>query len=133
MLGLESEEASVNTERQNAEWGEIKFNLDDWKSELPREIMEGKCATSTTWTLHRVTSQPSLAHSFPVLSSLAECCLSIPVSNAWPERGASALKRVKARLRDRLKNDLLRQALHVSINGSPIESDEFVLQLFVQL
>ena len=45
-----------------------------------------------------MTRQPSFCHFFPLLFSLAERCLSIPVSNAWPERGASALKRVKPSL-----------------------------------
>ena len=70
-----------------------------------------------------MTRQPSFCHFFPLLFSLAEPCLSIPVSNAWPERGASALKRVKPRLRNRLKNDMLQALLQVSINGPAVESD----------
>ena len=70
-----------------------------------------------------MTRQPSFCHFFPLLFSLAERCLSIPVSNAWPERGASALKRVKPRLRNRLKNDMLQALLQVSINGPAVESD----------
>ena len=89
----ENDQANVNAEKLKAEWGKFKFNLIDWKDELPRDIKEGKAATtSTTWTLHRMTCQPSFCHFFPLLFSLAERCLSIPVSNAWPERGASALK-----------------------------------------
>ena len=70
-----------------------------------------------------MTRQPSFCHFFPLLFSLAERCLSIPVSNSWPERGASALKRVKPRLRNRLKNDMLQALLQVSINGPAVESD----------
>ena len=70
-----------------------------------------------------MTRQPSYHHFFPLLSSLAERCLSIPVSNAWPERGASALKRIKPRLCNRLKNDMLQALLQVSINGPRVESD----------
>ena len=70
-----------------------------------------------------MTRQPSFCHFFPLLFSLAERCLSIPVPNAWPERGASALKRVKPRLRNRLKNDMLQALLQVSINGPAVESD----------
>lgn len=43
--------------------------------------------------------------------------LSTPVSNAWPERGASCVKRVKTRFRSTLKNDMLQSLLQVSING----------------
>ena len=120
----ENDQANVNAEKLKAEWGKFKFDLIDWKDELPRDIKEGKAATtSTTWTLHRMTRQPSFCHFFPLLFSLAERCLSIPVSNAWPERGASALKRVKPRLRNRLKNDMLQALLQVSINGPAVESD----------
>ena len=73
-----------------------------------------------------MTSQPSFSRFFPLLSSLAECCLSIPVSNTWPERGASALKRNKTRLRNKLKNDMLQSLLQISINGPSVESDACV-------
>ena len=68
--------------------------------------------------------QPSYRHFYPLLSNLAECCLSIPISNAWPERGASALKRIKTRLRTRIQNDMLQVLMQVSINGPPLHSDQ---------
>ena len=40
---------------------------------------------------------------YPLLSNLYECCLSIPISSALPERGASALKCNKTRLQPRLQ------------------------------
>lgn len=46
------------------------------------------------------------------------------MSNAVVERGASAVKRVKTRLRNRLKNDMLSTCLHVSINGPEPKSKE---------
>ena len=39
------------------------------------------------------------------------------MSNAVQERGASAVKRVKTRLRSRLKNDMMASLLHISVNG----------------
>ena len=53
----------------------------------------------------------------PNLLYIAEVCLSLPASNAWPERGASAVKRLKNRLRSSLKNDVLKSLMHISING----------------
>ena len=58
---------------------------------------------------------------FPLLLEMAELCLSIPVSSAWPERGASCVKRVKTRVRSRLKNDMLESLLHISINGPEVK------------
>ena len=123
----EGDKANVNAEKLKAEWGKFKFDLIEWRADLPREIKDGKSlTTSTTWTLHRMTSQPSFSRFFPLLSSLAECCLSIPVSNAWPERGTSALKRNKTRPCNRLKNDMLQSLLQISINGPSVESDACV-------
>ena len=68
----ENDQVKVNAEKIKAEWGKFKFDLIDWKDELPRDIKEGKPAiTSTTWTLHCLTRQPLFYHFFPLLFSLA--------------------------------------------------------------
>ena len=38
-------------------------------------------------------------------------------SNCWPERGGSAIKRIKTRMRSRLSGDMLNALMLVSING----------------
>jgi hypothetical protein len=58
---------------------------------------------------------------FPKLAHIAAIILSLSISNAWPERGASALKRIKTRLRSRLKDNMLSGLLQVSINGPLVE------------
>ena len=55
---------------------------------------------------------------------IAEIALTLPVSNAWTERGASALKLVESRRRSRLKNDMLQCLLHVKINGPNVLSPD---------
>ena len=80
--------------------------------------------TTTTWTLQHLLQQPSYGFFYPMLTQLAECCLSLPVSNAWPERGASALKRIKTKLKSRLSNSMLQSLLQMSMNGPPINSKE---------
>ena len=56
---------------------------------------------------------------------IAEIALTLlPVSIAWLERGANALKLVKSRLRSRLKNDMLHCLLHVKINGPDVLSPD---------
>ena len=69
-------------------------------------------------------NKPSYRFFYPMLTQLAECCLSLPVSNAWPEGGASALKHIKTRLRSRLSNSMLQSLMQMSINGPPINSKE---------
>ena len=61
---------------------------------------------------------------YPLNVELAEVVLSVPITNAWPERGARAVKRIKTRLRNRLKNDMLNSLLHVSINGPAVSTPE---------
>ena len=55
---------------------------------------------------------------------LAEVALSVPITSAWPETGASTVKRIKTRLRNRLKNDILNSLLQVSINGPVVGTPE---------
>ena len=55
---------------------------------------------------------------------IAEIAIALPISNAWPERGASSLKLVKSRLRSRLKNDMLHCLLHVKINSPDVLSPD---------
>ena len=52
-----------------------------------------------------LSQRATYVHFIPLLLQLAEVCVTLPVSNAWPERGASAIKRLKTRLRSTLKND----------------------------
>ena len=47
---------------------------------------------------------------------LAKIASVVPVTNVWPERGASAVKRIRRWTRNGMKNDAL---LHISMNGPP--------------
>ena len=116
----------VKKHQLQAEWGKFKFDLLEWKKVVPKDVVDGKCptVTTTTWALHHILKLPSYRHFYLLLSNLAECHLSIPISNAWPERGASALKRIKTRLRSRLQNDMLQALMQVSINGPPLHSEQ---------
>ena len=61
---------------------------------------------------------------FPSIIELAKIATIVPVTNAWPERGGSAIKRIKSRTRSAMKNDLLNALLHVSMNGPQVNSKE---------
>lgn len=50
--------------------------------------------------------------------------MAIPITNAWPERGASSLKNIKIKLRNRLGEAMLENVLHVCINGPAPESKD---------
>ena len=109
--GNETDEEEVLVAKMRAEWDKLKFDLHEWKAKVPKDVKDGKHPskiTTTTWTLQHLLQQPSFRFFYPMLTQLAECCLSLPVSNARPERGASAFlkKRIKTRLRSRLSNSM---------------------------
>ena len=108
-------------EELKCEWKKFKYNLLQLKNEIPQHILHPPqkrnlvSATPTEWALHQMLSQrATYEHFMPLLLYIAEVCLSLPVSNAWSERGASALKRLKTRLHNTLKNNML-EALNVAI------------------
>lgn len=117
-------------ERVKAEWGKLKYDIRDWKIKMPAEIKEGtksaeQLPTPTEWCLSRILQMRcALGSLYPCISKIAEVALALPVSNAWPERGASKIKLIKSRLRSRLKNDLLNSLLQISINGPDLFSKE---------
>ena len=55
---------------------------------------------------------------------LSKLDMIISVTNAWPERSVSAVKRIKIRSRSAVKNDLLNALLHISMNGPPANRPE---------
>ena len=138
----EREEKEVMKAKLEAEWAKFKFDLDSWKSVLSSSVKdkpnEGKTTAATSkevtvqrsttpleWSLQRVMKLKSeYGYFYPLIVELAEVALSAPITNAWPERGASAVKRIKTRLRNRLKNDMLNALLQVSINGPAVETPE---------
>ena len=75
--------------------------------------------------LTALVQQTSLQHIFPNLHKLAVIALVIPMSSADCERGFSALKRIKTKLRNRLSNRILNHLLTISIEGPKLEEFDF--------
>ena len=95
---------------------------------IKKSYPEDSKLTPTEWfLLYLLKRKRSYAPFFPLFLSIAEAVLCIPVSNAWPERGASSIKNIKTRLRSRLTNTMLEGILHIQINGPPVnKSNELV-------
>ena len=75
-----------------AEWNNFKFELVECKS---KEEFKTTTPTSTEWVLRRlIAMKETYTQVYPIHYRIAEVCITIPVSNAWPERGMSALRRV---------------------------------------
>ena len=98
-----------------AEWHQMKFNIyDKIKPNIPIAIKTGKSSTtSTQWFPSQLMKAKSEYQPFfGELLLIADAAITLPVSNAWPERGASALKIVKNRCRSHLQNDMFEVMLH---------------------
>ena len=125
-------------QRLQAEWGRLKYDILDWKIKMPTEINEGatksksteRLPTPTEWCLSRIILlRCAFGPLYPCISEIVEIALALPVSNAWPKRGASKIKLIKNRLRSRLKSDLLKSLLQISLNGPQVftkESDHLI-------
>ena len=108
-----------------AQWQNFKYLMLSWKP--PQNLLQGNNSklSPTEWLLRKVVKEQALLkESYSFLVDAVKICLTQPVSNAVVERGASAIKRVKTRLRNCLKNDMLSACLQVSINGPEPNSEE---------
>ena len=99
--------------------GEVQVLPSKLELAIPDEVRKNHETTSAEWCLTRL-----MKLIFPALVYIAEVCLSMPVSNAWPERGYSASKRVKTRLRSRLREEMLQTLLLITINGPKVGTPE---------
>ena len=120
-----TDEEEIRTQLRS-EWNSMKYHLKDiLKPKVPQTIKEGRSkATSTEWCFTQLLSMPVYKQFFPRLTFIASVAASLPVTNAWPERGASALKNIKTRHRNRIKNDMLESLLQVAVNGPASSSEE---------
>lgn len=108
------------------EWQVFKYDLVKWKKFLPEEVRKppgstgsNPTITPTDWCRQKLLFMKDLVpFNLPLVASL-------PVSNAWPERGTRSLKLIKTRLRSRMKNDILNSLLQILISGPEVGSKEF--------
>lgn len=108
-----------------SEWSTFMYDLKSWSlspdTTSPVEDVLLKLAKqSTTYNV-----------AFPLLVSIIKYLIVIPVSNAWPERGASKVKLIKTRLRSLLSNDMLNALMHISINGPPVKDSQSLIETCV--
>ena len=90
----------------HAEWNQFKYYINDHtKQQIPNDTRSGKSTiTPARWFLMDIAhNKAKYVPFFENIIVIAEIALTLPVSNAWREweRGASALKLVKSRLRSR--------------------------------
>ena len=78
------------------------------KKEFPDKVRTPPCGkdsttTPTDWCFKKLLQLKDLAPiNLPLVAKVANAVVSLPVPNAWPERGASALKLLRTRLSSRM-------------------------------
>lgn len=112
------------------QWEAFKYHLVEIRKKyitLKKQFTDNKLKlkkTSTEWTLNHIIQLFKDDEDHHYILQLAKIAAIIPVTNAWPERGASAVKRIKTKSRNSLKNDLLNALMLISINGPPVNTKE---------
>jgi hypothetical protein len=103
-----------SVENAEAEWGLLREKL----------LVEFETCRGAAEVCQRMIRSVAYTPIFPNLTCLARIALTIPLSTAWPERGFSAMKRVKTRQRSRLLDSTLCALLNISMNGPEQLTDE---------
>jgi hypothetical protein len=114
------------------EWNKIKYNMLEWKKRIQTHNNSSDLSETQLMLKMMLMRKTDLSKFFPHIIELAEICQSMPVSNAWPERGASTIKRIKTRLRSTLKQDMIMTLMNVSINGPKTENSQQVTEKAVK-
>ena len=93
---------SIQGEKLKTQWQGIKYHIAYvLKASMPSEVKSGTSPhTPTEWLLIELLKNAGLCHFFPEVVFIAEVPTSLPVSNAWPERGDSSLKIIKTKQRN---------------------------------
>ena len=106
------------------EWDGFKIDLLSLRRKwvtLEENLSQNKLKqryTATEWALKKICANDVVSHDeYPIICSIPKIAYVIPVSNAWPERGGSAIKRIKTSKRCTLKMDALKALLIISVNG----------------
>ena len=115
-----------------SEWQFFKFHLIQLRKKwlhFKDQVAANKLKlkhTATEWVFCQVLGQ--FQEEFGHIVAIAKIALVTPVSNAWPERGGSAIKHIKSRSRSQMKNDVLEALMMISLNG-PDPNSELADQL----
>ena len=122
----EEEEKKMKSAKLLAQWENFKFEMVAWKKQVLQTLLQPNdrspedtnILTTTDWTLQRLLARrKTYQDTYSELLMVAEAAWTMPLNNCWPERGGSAIKRIKTRMRSRLTDDMLNALMHVSING----------------
>ncbi|CAG2239555.1 unnamed protein product [Mytilus edulis] len=88
----EPETKTRKTEKMQSEWQSFKYHINDvLKPVIPEDVRDGssKSLNTTEWLLLQLLRNPTFENFYPSLIPIAAAAVAIPITNAWPERGAT--------------------------------------------
>ena len=80
--------------------------------------------SSAEWALQNTINIYKDDQEFGKVVQPAKIACITPVTNTWPERSASAIKRIKSHTRSTMRNDLLNALLQISVSGPEMNSSD---------
>ena len=118
-----------------AQWENFKFEMVAWKKQVPQTLLQPCAEWQKPWRYQHsqhnrldltkvACAAKTYQDTYSELLMVAEAAWTMPLSNCWPERGGSAIKLIKTRMRSRLTDDMLNALMHVSISGPSIGTEE---------
>ena len=88
-------------DRLLAEWNILNYHMKEMA--IAADVKEGTTTMPAQWCMSQLMKErSSFLALLLLLMHIVEIALTMPISNAWPERGASRVKLIKTRLRSRL-------------------------------
>ena len=111
------------------EWENFEFELiserKKWfqlKEDLSRNKLKPDI-NATEWLLKQICVANKIDE-YPIITSITEIAFITRVSNAWPERIGSTIKRIKINKRSALKSGALKALIMISTNDPKCETPE---------
>ena len=116
-LALDMEPSTLDPRQKDrlllCQWSQVKYFLSGKKFQVPAESHSSTFFMSFMLENHGIF-RPTI---FEEILFVAEVGLSLPCSNAWPERGGSVINITKTKFRNRLNNKMLNSLMQVSIDA----------------
>ena len=97
--------------------------MEQFKDNIKSNKLKLKC-TAAEWGLRTIVRDFAENSEYPLIAEIVQVALITPVSNGWPECGASAVKRIKSHLRSTMGNNVLRSLLFITLNDPDSDSPD---------
>ena len=102
---------------------QLESKWEDYKTRMTENKFKLK-QSSTEWALQNTVNIYKDNQEFGKVVQLGKTACITPITNAWPGRGASAVRRIKSHARSTMRNDLQNALFQISISGPEMNSSD---------